>query len=222
VRRVLWLGLLLFVACGKEGSIVPVVQIAPSPTAQVTFEPHSPPPTVAPTIAPAPTVVLATPKPTPRPTPKPTPLPTPTPAPAAGVHPPTSHAATPKNAPPDAYLRAAVGEIKGDITHYNWKTDAQGHRSLYDDSTPDPAGEITIKKGETLKISFTRTDTETNAGARYRTSPAANAKATAIYMDKKNPATITANFPIGTVWLDVFTYWPEGDVEHTFKLKVTS
>jgi hypothetical protein len=209
VRRLLWLVLLLGIACGKESSIVPIVSLAPGATPTATV-----PATIAPTEAPTPSpTASATPSltPTVQPTATPTVVPpTPTPVP--------THTPTPKSSPPQAYLRAASGEIRGDVTHFNWTDGSQ--RRTFEDPSPDPATSISVTRGEILKIFFTRSDAPSDAGARYRTDPAANAKTTAVPIDKKNPATVTANFPTGTVWLDVFTYWPEGDVEHTFKLIV--
>ncbi len=215
VRRLAWIVLFLAVGCGKEASIVPVVSLAPGATPQATT--GTPPPVVVATAPPATSTPSASPTPSPSATPKPTVKPTPTPSPTPTPFP--SHPPTPKTAPPDAYMRGTNGELKGEITHFNWDTGSG--RKVYDDASPDPIPSLTVKRGEVLQISFTRTDTETNSGARYRTDPSASAKATATPIDKKNPATLVANFPTGTVWVDVFTYWPEGDVEHTFKLHVT-
>jgi len=197
------------IACGKESSIVPIVSVPPSPTAEVTYQPST-----TPTPIPTPTA-LVTATPTAKPTAVPTAVPTPTPA----THTPTTHADTPTNEPPDAYLRGNGLELKGQATSFNWQT-SPSKRTTYTDQTPDPTDSINVTKGEVLKISFTRSDSPHDAGARYRTDPSLGAKTTAVPIDKANPATIQANFPSGTVWVDVFTYWPQGDVEHTFKLHV--
>ena len=100
------------IACGKESSIVPIVSVPPSPTAEVTYEPYT---------APTPTVT-ATPLITATPTPKPTAVPTPVPTPTPATHIPTTHANTPTNQPPDAYLRGNGQELKGEATNFNWQT----------------------------------------------------------------------------------------------------
>jgi len=203
-RMVLGAVLLSFVAlaCGREGSIVPVVSLPPTASPSET-------PTEAPTFTPEVTV-SASPSPTASAAPTPTGTPIVTPAP--------SHAATPKTAPPDSYLTASAGQIKGDLTMYNWQEPSG--RKTFTDQPPDPATSFTVTRGEKLTISFTRSDSMSDDGARYRTNASFNAHTTAVPMTKHNPATIVANFPVGTIWLDVFTYWAEGDAEHTYKLNV--
>lgn len=214
MKRFVPLFFVLAIACGKEASVVPIVSIGPSPTAQVTYEPYTTPtPTVPPLITPTPTPVPTTlAAATPQATAAPTPVPT--------THEATTHANTPTNAPPDAYLTYNGRELKGEATSYNWQT-SSSKRSTYTDQTPDPSDSMDVPQGAILKISFTRNGAPNDDGARYRTDPSLTAKSTAIPIDKANPATIQANFPTGTVWVDVFTYWPEGDAEHTFKLHVS-
>jgi hypothetical protein len=210
-------------ACGREGSVVPIVSIGPSPTAAVTYEPYTTPspsaeataePTAAPT---APTDTTA-----PTASPAATTAPTAAPTAAPATHTPTTHPDTPTNKPPDAYLKHAGQELKGEVTSYNWQT-SSSHRTAFTDNTPDPSDSITIDRSGQLTISFTRGDSpNNNTGARYRTDPSKNAQTHAIVIANGNPAFIrAADLPTGTVWLDVFTYWPQGDVEHTFKLNVT-
>src|SRR5438445_6954416 len=183
--------LLSFVAlaCGREGSIVPVVSLPPTASPTET-------PTVSPTETPTSTpevTVIAGPTATAAASPAPTGTPIVTPAP--------SHAATPKTAPPDSYLTASAGQIKGDLTMYNWNEPSG--RKTFTDQTPDPATSINVTRGETVTISFTRSDSMSDDGARYRTNASFNAHPTAVPVTKHNPATIVANFPVGTIWLDV-------------------
>jgi hypothetical protein len=210
---------LVAIACGKEASLVPVITsgptfapTTPTPTAVVTFEPFvTPTPTEEPLITPTPTPVpLTTPAPTHTPKPKPT----------EGPNSFMNHTPTPGFQPPDAYLRTSSQELKGLITEYNWQT-SPTKRSYYEDPTPDPSDSIGVSSDSNLKILFARTGQPSRVFARYRTSADANANSTAVPVTQQNPAIVQGPFPSGTIWLDVFSNWPQGDVEHTYKLNVS-
>src|SRR5437763_1871744 len=114
MKRFVALLFLFAIACGKEASVMPIVSVGPSPTAQVTYEPYTTP---TPTVPP-----LITPTAAPASSPTPTPVPIATSTPASTTRAATTHADTPTNAPPDAYLRYQGNELKGEATAYNWQT----------------------------------------------------------------------------------------------------
>ncbi len=214
---VFFLFLLVGVACGKESSIVPIVSegptFTPSATAQVTIEPFvTPTPTEAP---------LETPTPTPEPTSAATTGPTTEPAtPTPSAHVFATHPNTATDQPPDAYLHSTTQELKGLATEFNWQTSAS-KRTYYQDNTPDPSDTIGVTRGANLSIAYTRSDQPSHVFASYRIGPDASASSTPIAVSQTNPAEIQATFPTGTVWVDIHTYWSQGDVVHTFKLNVS-
>jgi hypothetical protein len=204
------------IACGKEASIVPVVSVAtpsatPESTAQVTYEPFV---TASPTVQP-----LIT------PTPTPAPLASPTTTPAAATTPPStvfpSHTPTPDNQPPDAYMRGHVpNETKGLITYYDWPTGSNGKFTSYKNPSVNPSNSMSVTKGQILGIKFTRNGKPSNIFAGYRTTPD-RTNDTPIPITDENPAIIQANFPSGTVWVDVETFWGQAEVDYAFKLNVS-
>jgi len=205
---------LIAIACGKEASIVPVISLAtstPQPTAQVTFTPYTPP-TSAPTATP---VVTASPTPAPVPTATNAPAATPT---QTGF---PTHTPTPGGQPPDAYMRHSPStELKGLIIYYDWPN-SSGKRVSYTNQTADPTSSIAVNKGQYLSVLLTKNATPDTVAARYRTDPNRNAPAKPVAITHANPAIVQANFPSGTVWVDVFTYWGDNEVDYTFKLDVS-
>jgi hypothetical protein len=212
MKRFVPLLFLLAIACGKEASIVPIVSVpptsspTPSPTAVVTYEPFTTPaPTEQPLITPTPVPTAA-------------PTASATSTPGSGSFP--THTPTPTGQPPDAYMRGKPGgEIKGLIVYCTWS----GYKSCPTDpnKNADPSDSISVKKGEFLGVLFTHSGKPNPIGARYRTDPSWSSKSTAIPIKDGNPAVIQANFPSGTVWVDVFSYWGKDEVDYTFKLSVS-
>jgi len=204
------------IACGKETSIVPVISTlaspTPQPTAEVTFAPvTTPTPTTAPVV---------TPSPTPAPVPTATAAPVATTTPAASGFP--THTPTPSGQPPDAYMRKQPStELKGMITYYDWPN-SSGKQVAYTNQSADPTSSIAVKKGTSLQIYFTHDGKpDSNIGADYRTAPSRQSHQTPIPITDDNPATIQANFPSGTIWVDVYTYWGPNEVDYAFKLDVS-
>jgi hypothetical protein len=146
-----------------------------------------------------------------------------TPAPAATTPPAAvfpSHTPTPDNQPPDAYIRGhAPVEAKGLITYYDWPTGPNGTFTAYKNPSVDPDDPMSVAKGQFLGIKFTRDGKPSKIFAGYRTT-SGRTNDTPIPITDANPAIIQANFPSGTVWVDVETFWGQAEVDYAFKLNV--
>lgn len=141
---------------------------------------------------------------------------------ACGVETPgTVHPVTTLELPPKAFLfsQSSFEEVEGSSESWFWKQKSGNtlHADVFEEVAPDE--ELTVNRGETLFLSFTRRD----APRRIRISSYyadASAEFPSIRIRAANPTSFSANLEPGVQTVLMSSTWPQGDAPHVFRLRV--
>lgn len=169
----------------------------------------------------APTATQA-PAPTAEPTPEPTPLATAQPI-VTQEPPATEPAETPRPTPigsPRATLASETDEVEGARGTYCWTPDDREAGTCVDALPVDPDEVLEVRRGETLTLAFDHPHAPKSIRMHRYDTPFEDDAVEEVEVPDENPARFTADFPEGTSWLSVATFWEEGDAYYSFEVEV--
>lgn len=164
----------------------------------------------------------ATPAPTRTPTAEPTPLATA--QPVATADPAATKApATPRPTPvrsPTATLASEAGEVEGVRGSYCWTPDDHQAGTCADAIPTDPDEALVVRQGETLTLAFDHPHGPKSVRIHRYEDPFEGDAVEEVDVPDENPARFTTDFPKGTFWLTVSSFWDEGDAYYYFEVDV--